>query len=130
MKTITIAGRTTRDAELRHTQSGDAVLSFSVAVDDRSTKEKTTLFFDCSIWGKRAAALQPHIVKGTALTASGDLGKREHEGKTYLTVRVNDVALQGGVAEKRSTPKAEEKRTSYDDDPRTTSRALDDDLPF
>lgn len=95
MKTITVAGRLTRNAELRRSQSGDPVLGFSVAVDDRSTRDKTTLFFDCSIWGKRGEALERHLTKGTPITVSGELGRREHEGKTYLTVRVNDVAIQG-----------------------------------
>lgn len=131
MKVISIAGRVTRNAELRHTQSGDAVLSFSVAVDDRSTKEKTTLFFDCSVWGKRAAALEPHIGKGTALALSGELATREHAGKTYLTIRVNELTMLGGGEKKDTPPKRQERSTSYDrDDPRTTSQELNDDLPF
>ncbi len=120
MKNITIAGRTGKDAETRHTtQTGDSVTSFSVAVDDGYGDKKTTLWFDCSLWGKRGESLAPHLVKGTAVTVSGDLSKREHEGKTYLTVRVNDVTLQGGGERKEAAPKKQE-RSSYDDrdDPR------------
>ena len=95
MKNITIAGRITRDAENRQAGS-DNVTGFSVAVDDRQGKEKSTLFFDCSLWGKRGEALSQYLVKGTSVTVSGDLSKREHDGKTYLTVRANDVTLQGG----------------------------------
>lgn len=96
MKNITIAGRLTRDATLRRTQDGDAVLSFSVAVDDRSKKEKSIEFFDCSLWGKRGQAIEQYLTKATVVVVSGDLGKREHEGKTYLTIRANDVTLLGG----------------------------------
>jgi single-strand DNA-binding protein len=95
MKTITLAGRLTKDAETRDAGS-DRVTGFSVAVDDRSGKEKTTLFFDCSMWGKRGEALAQYLTKGSSVTVSGDLGTRQYEGKTYLTVRVNDVTLQGG----------------------------------
>lgn len=111
MKNLTLAGRLTRDAELRTVNSGDQVLGFSVAVDDRNGREKTTLFFDCSLWGKRGEALQQYLTKGSSVTVSGDLGRRENDGKTYLTVRVNDVTLQGGkpqgegVAGKPSGPK-------------------------
>jgi len=98
MKNITIAGRLTKDAETRQAGS-DNVTSFSVAVDDRQGKEKTTLFFDCSIWGKRGDSLREYLTKGTSITASGDLSKREHDGKTYLTVRVNEVTLQGGKSQ-------------------------------
>lgn len=46
--------------------------------------------------GKRGEALASHLTKGTAVAVSGDLGRREHEGKTYLTVRVDQVTLLGG----------------------------------
>lgn len=124
MKTITIAGRNTKNAELRRTQGGDPVVSFSVAVDDGYGQNKATMFFDCSIWGKRGEALQPHIVKGQPITVSGELGKREHEGKTYLTIRVNEVALQGGKPE--TTQRREPDDGSYG----AGSALLDDEIPF
>lgn len=125
MKNITIAGRTTRDAELRRLQDGTPVLSFSVAVDDRVSKDKGTLYFDCSMFGNRAAALEQHITKGTALTVSGDLGRREHDGKTYLQVRVNDVTLQGGKPQSDAPArKREEPAGSYG------HAALDEEIPF
>lgn len=95
MKNLTIAGRLTKNAETRDVGS-DRVTSFSVAVDDRQGKEKGTLFFDASLWGKRGDSLAPHLTKGSSVTVSGDLGTREHNGKTYLTIRVGDVTLQGG----------------------------------
>ncbi len=96
MKSITIAGRCTKDAEVRRTQDGTEVAGFSVAVDDGFGQNKSTLFFDCSIWGKRADKLAPMLTKGKQVTVSGDLGQREYNGKTYLTIRVADVTLQGG----------------------------------
>lgn len=95
MKNLTIAGRLTKDATTREAGS-DKVTGFSVAVDDRQGKEKSTLFFDCSMWGKRGETLAQYLVKGSQVTVSGDLGTREYEGKTYLTLRVADVSLQGG----------------------------------
>jgi len=130
MKQITIAGRLGKDAELRRTQGGDPVLSFPVAVDDGYGERKSTMWFDCSVWGKRAEALSSHLVKGMAVAVSGDLGKREHDGKTYLTVRVSELTMQGGVERQDSKPKG----GMYDrDDPRTVggaSRDLDDEIPF
>jgi single-strand DNA-binding protein len=123
MKTIVVAGRTGKQGELRHTQGGDAVLSFSVAVDDGYGDSKSTMWFDCSVWGKRAAALEPYIVKGMPLTVSGDLSQRVHEGKTYLTIRVNEVTLQGG---ERREP-AQKQEAAQKESP----RELDDDsIPF
>lgn len=97
MKNLTIAGRLTKDATTREAGS-DKVTGFSVAVDDRQGKEKSTLFFDCSMWGKRGETLAQYLTKGSQVTVSGDLGTREYEGKTYLTLRVADVSLQGGKA--------------------------------
>ena len=64
MKQIVIAGRTGKPAELRRTQNGDAVLSFSVAVDDGFGQNKKTLWFDCSVWGKRGETLKDMLPKG------------------------------------------------------------------
>lgn len=123
MKTITIAGRIGKSAEIRRTQDGTPVASFSVAVDDRSTREKSTAWFDVSLFGKRSEAIAEYLTKGTSVAVTGDLGRREHEGKTYLTVRANDVTLMGGG--ERSEAKQERKsetRQRYDDDP--------DSIPF
>lgn len=124
MKVITIAGRTGKAGELRRTNSGEPVLSFSVAVDDGYGENKSTLWFDCSVWGKRAGALEPHITKGAPITVSGDLGKREHDGKTYLTIRVSEVTLQGG----RPGERQESSRSAPSG---SRPAALDDDeIPF
>lgn len=135
MKAIVIAGRVGKDAVLRRTQSGDAVLGFSVAVDDGYGQNKRTLWFDCSVWGKRGEALEQHLRKGTAVAVSGDLSTREHEGKTYLTVRANEVTLQGGGERQEQRP-ARQEQSMYDrDDERThggnrLNDDLSDDIPF
>lgn len=129
MKSLTIAGRLTKDAVTREAGS-DKVTGFSVAVDDRSNKEKSTLFFDCSMWGKRGETLAQYLTKGSSVTVAGDLGTREYEGKTYLTLRVNDVTLQGG---KQSGERPDHE--TYDGglrQPGKSQQALDDmgDIPF
>lgn len=125
MKNITIAGRVTRDSKLNRTGSGDPVLSFSVAVDDWSGKEKGTEFFGVSLWGKRAGTLEKYLTKGTSVSVCGDLSRREHEGKTYFQVRADNVTLMGGGQKaeeehRQPTPAKQEQASSY----------LDDDLPF
>ena len=100
MKQIVISGGLTRDAVLRTTQAGEHVASFSVAVSEGFGDNKRSLYFDCSLWGKRGQNLVPHLTKGSRVSVAGDLSTREHEGKTYLTVRANEVTLMGG-GEKR-----------------------------
>lgn len=128
MKVITIAGRIGKSAELRRTQNGDPVLSFPVAVDDGYGQNKGTMWFDCSVWGKRGEALERHLTKGTPVTVSGDFSTREHDGKTYLQVRVNDLTLQGGKSQsdRPSQSGYGEQQSSYGDAPAD----LDDEIPF
>lgn len=95
MNLFSCIGRVGKDAVVRHTQSGDAVASFSVAVDSGFGDKKSSTWFDCSFWGKRAETVGPMIRKGDRIGLVGELATREHEGKTYLTLRVGDVTLLG-----------------------------------
>lgn len=124
MKQIIIAGNIGKDATVRTTQQGDKVAGFSVAVEDGFGQSKRTLWFDCSIWGARAEKLAPYLTKGSRVTVAGDLSTREHEGKTYLTVRVGEITLQGGKPEgqgETQSQRAPAGRKAAD---------MDDEIPF
>ena len=104
MKSITIAGNIGRDAVTRTTGNGDKVTGFTVAVEDRQGKEKSTLWFDVAIWGARGEKLAEYLTKGGKVVVAGDLSTREHEGKTYLSVRADQVTLMGGVQREEREP--------------------------
>lgn len=128
MKNITIAGNLGKDSVLRTTNNGDKVLGWSVAVEERNGQDKRTLWFDCSLWGKRGEALAQYLTKGSKVAVAGELSTREHEGKTYLTVRVSEVTLQGGKSEGERSyggggSGAPNTGGSFPDD-------MDDDVPF
>jgi len=129
VKTITIAGGITRDAVPRTTQDGENVTSFSVAVSEGFGDKKRSVYFDCSLWGKRGSALSPHLTKGSRVAVSGDLSTREHNGKTYLTIRASEVTLLGG-GEKRehvNMPPGYEGTAAAEAD---RGRIPDDEIPF
>lgn len=127
MKSITIAGNIGRDAVVRSTQSGEKVTGFPVAVEERQGGDKRTIWFDVAIWGKRGDALAQYLTKGGRVAVSGDLSTREHEGKTYLTVRADQVTLLGGG--QASEPRAQSGGTAYG--ARTGGAPdMDDDIPF
>lgn len=96
MKSICIAGNCTKDAELRTTQSGQKVAGFAVAVNGFEGGQKTTTFFDVSVWGKRGEAVVQFANKGAKICVTGELGTREYNGKTYLTVNAHDFTPMGG----------------------------------
>ena len=125
MINLTIAGNVGRDAELRRTKSGDDVLGFSVAVDngkDKSGNKRPTTWVQCSVWGKRAESLLPHIRKGTKLVLSGRPGVNVYEGTGSLTISVQDLTFMGG-GENRDAGS-----TNYEQPP--ASSDLDDEIPF
>ena len=95
MQNITIAGRVGRDAELRRTQGGDAVCSFTVAVDYRNGRDRATNWWRVSLWGKRGEALAQYLLKGVSVTVSGEFSLGEYDGKPQLNIRASEIALQG-----------------------------------
>jgi single-strand DNA-binding protein len=123
MKAIVISGNIGKDAEVRTIQgSGDKVTGWTVAVEDRTGKEKSTIWFDCTLWGKRGEALAQYLTKGSKVCVSGELSTREHNGKTYLTIRSEQVSLMGG--------KPEGQREERREDPPAQRNAMDDEIPF
>ena len=124
MNITMIAGNVGQDCVVRQTQGGDSVASFTVAVDngkDKNGNRRESTWFDCSLWGKRAEALAPYIKKGGKVSVSGRVSAREHNGKAYLQLAVNEITLQGGKSDSQG---------GYDQSPPAPSRSLDDEIPF
>jgi len=111
-------GRIGKDAVVRHTASGEPVAGWSLAVDSGYGEKKQTLWIDCSLWGKRAESLSEYIRKGAQLGVTGELGTREHENKTYLTLRVANVTLVGKRedGEKQHSSRQAPAPDNFDDD--------------
>ena len=78
---IILMGRLTHDPELRHTQTGTAVASFSLAVDrdfkDKSTGEKSTDFIDIVAWRQTAEFVSRFFTKGRMAVVEGRLQLRD-----------------------------------------------------
>lgn len=78
---IILMGRLTRDPELRHTQTGTPVASFTLAVDrdfkDRQTGEKATDFIDIVAWRQTAEFVSRFFTKGRMAVVEGRLQLRD-----------------------------------------------------
>jgi len=72
---IVIMGRLARDPELRRTQSGTAVASFTLAVDrdfkDKQTGERATDFIDCVAWRQTGEFVSRYFSKGRMAVVEG-----------------------------------------------------------
>lgn len=103
INTVTIAGRTTKDPEIKVTPSGTAVLSLSLAVNDTKKNaqgewEETADFFDCKVFGKRAESLAQYITKGSKLTINGRLHQdrwqaQDGTNRSRVSIIVQDIEL-------------------------------------
>ncbi|MBR1841937.1 MAG: single-stranded DNA-binding protein [Oscillospiraceae bacterium] len=82
---IVIMGRLTRDPELRRTQSGTAVASFTLAVDrdfsGRDGGEKQTDFIDCVAWRQTGEFVSKYFQKGSMAVVSGRLQLRDWQDR-------------------------------------------------
>ena len=131
MKTLSIAGNIGKDAVTRTTGGGDSVTSWTVAVEERAGQDKRTLWFDVSLWGKRGEALAQYLTKGGKVGVSGEFSTREHEGKTYLTIRANEVTLLGGgQGEDGPRQSSTSRLADQAQRPPAQTNALDDEIPF
>ena len=103
INTVVIAGRTTKDPEIKVTPSGTAVLSLSLAVNDTKKNaqgewEDVVDFFDCKVFGKRAESLAQYIPKGSKLTINGRLHQDRWQGqdgtnRSRVSIIVQDIEL-------------------------------------
>lgn len=97
---IAVMGRLARDPELKHTQSGTAVVSFTIAVDrdfkDKQTGERETDWINCVAWRGKAEFIANHFRKGRMIVLAGRLQTRDYTdndgNKRYVTeILVSDV---------------------------------------
>lgn len=80
LNNITLMGRLTRAPELRATQTGKSLSSFTLAVD-RDYDRSQTDFISCVAWGGTAEFVDRYFTKGQLLALSGRLQMREWTGK-------------------------------------------------
>lgn len=93
---VILGGRLTADIELKTTQSGISVCSFSLAVNRRG-KDAGTDFIECQAWRERAEFLSRYFKKGSSLCIVGTLQKSEWTdkdgNKRYKTEVIVDEAM-------------------------------------
>lgn len=150
---VILGGRLTAEPELRQTQQGTAVCSFSVAVNRRFAKngsEKQTDFINCVAWRNSAEFISHYFHKGSAICIVGSLQSRswtDQQGqKRYATeVMVDEANFVDSAADSRSASGtsaynpyagapasngAPAFSTAGEETPKFEEMINDDDLPF
>ena len=139
MNKIFIIGNLCKDPELRTTQSGVAVCTFTVAVNRRQTAEAgkpDADFFRITTWRQTAENCQRFLAKGRKVGVSGAVSLNTYtakDGTTKASLEVNADEVEflsprgeGGSSDSRSTGSVNEPRESNNG----FVRVDDADLPF
>ena len=89
MNIVILIGRTTKDPELKYSQSGKAYCSFTLAVN-REFKREETDFINCKAFDKKAEAIAQYVEKGNRIAVEGRIqtGSYEKNGTTFYTTEV------------------------------------------
>lgn len=126
---VTLVGRLTRDAELKYTTGGTAIAKFSIA-NNYSKKvgdqwQELVNYFDCTVFGKTAEALNQYLVKGKQVAIAGELQQnrwqQDGQNRSKVEIRVHTLQLLGGKSGGSDAPVRQD---SIDEGP------FEDDIPF
>ena len=131
MNSIVLLGRTTSTIELKQTQAGKAVATFSLAVKRPFTKDATD-FFNITVWDKQAELLSKYVGKGSQICIRGYLQTRTWEDtqgkKRYATeVVASEVSFCEAKNNAETVPAPSYVNLSQGDFEAVSG---DDDLPF
>ena len=130
MNIFCFTGNLGRDAEMRQTQSGTPICSFSVAVKSGYGDREKTDWVNCALFGKRAGKLAQYLTKGTQVAITGELTLNEYTNKDGLSkaslqVNVGDITLMGGGSRETNAKSPQNTTPSG-----TDSGDFDDEIPF
>ena len=123
---VIIMGRMTKDPEVRHTQAGVAVASFTLAVDrdikNKQTGERDVDFIDCVAWRNTAEFVGNYFGKGKMTVVEGKLQMRNWEDKDgnkrrNAEVQVDNVYFGDSRTDGQNAQKTSAHKNDFEDDP-------------
>lgn len=138
MNKVILAGRLTRDPEVRYTPKGTAVTTIGLAVSrkwktDSGDGEETT-FVDCEAFGRTAEVVGEYLRKGSAALIAGRLrldsweDKNTGQKRSKLGVVVEEIQFGGSKSDDGPRPGT---RTTTQPSQDTDELPADDDsVPF
>ncbi|MDF0728504.1 single-stranded DNA-binding protein [Cytobacillus sp. S13-E01] len=97
MNRVILVGRLTKDPELKYTQSGVAVASFTLAVNRPFTNqqgEREADFISCVVWRKPAENVANFLKKGSLAGVDGRVQTRNFEGQDGKRVYITEVVAE------------------------------------
>lgn len=138
MNKVDLVGRLTRDPDIRYTNSGLSIASFTLAVDRRYKKEgeQTADFISCKAFGKTSEFIEKYFSKGMRMGACGRIQTGSYTKEDGTKVYTTDVIceevefVESKQAADQAAPQAEPKPKAGDDDFMSIPEGIDEELPF
>ena len=130
MNKVILMGRLTKDPEVRYTNGGKTIGSFSIAVDRRfkSEGQPEADFFTCVTFGKQAEFVEKYLKKGTKILLGGQIQNNNYEkdGVKHYSVQILVDEIEFAESKKTQT----EETSGKSEDFMAIPDDAGDDLPF
>ena len=125
-----LAGRVTKDIELKVTPTGKSVCSFSLAVNRKFVQdgERQADFINCQLWGKSAETLEKYGKKGMLIGVEGRLQTRNYTNQQGQTVYVTEVVADSFTFLEKKQSNDQQQFNDFEN--YGGFEVNDDDLPF
>ena len=96
MNRVVLIGRLTKDPELRQSQGGKSICSFTLAVDRRTKSEgqPSADFIRCKAFGKTADNLAKYMSKGSLIAIGGSIATGSFQNQQGQKVYTTDILVQ------------------------------------
>lgn len=110
INSVSLTGRLTRDIDLKYTQSGTAVATFTLAVDRQYKQEgqPDADFVNCVVWRKKAENLTSFTHKGSLIGIEGRIQTRTYDNAQGQKVYVTEVVVENfALLESKSATQAQ-----------------------
>lgn len=109
---VNLVGRLTKDIEIKKTNSGKEVTTFSLAVNDKKVNDQqVSFFFNIVAWEQHARYLKQYANKGDLIGVTGKLTTREYQNTRGDKVTVTEVVADDVMLLNKAS-KAKQQQTS------------------
>jgi single-strand DNA-binding protein len=141
---VLLMGNLTRDIELRHLPSGQAVARIGLAVnrqfrDSNNELREEVTFVDCDAWGKTAETMSKYLTKGRPVFIEGrlKLDQWEKDGQKFSKLKVTVESFKfidsrggGGGSSEEGNSRPAASRPAPAQDWNDAPQMEEEDIPF
>lgn len=126
---VALIGRLTRNPQLKRTAQGEAVTSFTLAVNRNYSKDgqQQADFINCIVWRKLAENVERYCSKGSLVGVEGRIQTRSYENNQGQRIYVTEIVCDS--VQFLETKKAESDNQNYDNVQHSFD-IQDDDIAF